>query len=545
MHWIITDRTKRFFAITITLSLIAVALVLVFTRFGPGASGDSVYYVMGAENIARGMGFSRISGGGEIRPIAGFPPLFPIVLSLFYSPGSDLFASARYLNAALLGLNVILATWLIYRYSASIVAASIGGFVLITTDTMVELHGWVMSEPLFISLTLAALLAFSIYIQRGNKLLFVLAALLAGLSIMVRYAGIAILPVMLIALLVFRPGRLKMKLFLSFGLTLIVIGPLLFSLLRNFSEAGAGVGREIVFHMMRPELAWLYLTELSSWFAPNHLPLDENVRALIAMVIAFGIPVYFIWREYLRLKSGDPTPREGRSEIPWMSLLYILAYIAVLIVNSLLFDAATTSTAPPRYLLPVFVITVILFVSLVARIVQNFDRGKTMRFAVLAYAAVVIGFGIPQVSEILIDPMPYIGYSGFARGNPEVVQQLNDLDEKVIISNNPELVFFLTDRPAYMRPIDFDPYSLDNREDYQQQLKFAQNLLDSGEAVFVQLREPRPEEENVIEDLDLQIIESYDEATFYTSPATIGTSTLHRLAVKCSSSIYAMELPRR
>jgi len=63
------------------LCIVGVSLILYFTRTSPGVSGDSVWYVMGAENMLAGDGYSRTSGGGEIKPIVGFPPFFSMVLA--------------------------------------------------------------------------------------------------------------------------------------------------------------------------------------------------------------------------------------------------------------------------------------------------------------------------------------------------------------------------------------------------------------------------------------------------------------------------------
>ncbi len=71
-----------------------------------------------------------------------------------------------------------------------------------------------------------------------------------------------------------------------------------------------------------------------------------------------------------------------------------------------------------------------------------------------------------------------------------------------------------------MRPIDFDPYSLENRPDYSDQLRTDQELLESG-AIYVQLRDPRPEEEKVIGDLDMIPFAIFDDAVFYGSPNTV------------------------
>jgi hypothetical protein len=90
------------------IAAVGVGLILYETRIGPGINGDSVHYIMGAENLLLGNGFSRWSGGGEIRPITGFPPFYSTVLACMGFIGLDLFQVARILNALLFGANIFL-----------------------------------------------------------------------------------------------------------------------------------------------------------------------------------------------------------------------------------------------------------------------------------------------------------------------------------------------------------------------------------------------------------------------------------------------------
>lgn len=59
----------------------ACTLVWANTRWGVGLRGDSYAYISGARNLADGLGYSRVSGGGEVKPITHFPPLFSLLLA--------------------------------------------------------------------------------------------------------------------------------------------------------------------------------------------------------------------------------------------------------------------------------------------------------------------------------------------------------------------------------------------------------------------------------------------------------------------------------
>ena len=59
------------------------------TPFGLGLVNDSAYYIEGAANLLAGKGFVRLSGGGELKPITHFPPLFSLVLAGLGLAGMD------------------------------------------------------------------------------------------------------------------------------------------------------------------------------------------------------------------------------------------------------------------------------------------------------------------------------------------------------------------------------------------------------------------------------------------------------------------------
>jgi len=516
-----------FWIVVVIFVSAAVGMALGFTRFGPGASGDSVYYVMGAENISLGNGFSRTSGGGEIKPVTGFPPFYPMVLSLLYSEGVDLFASARLLNALIFGFNILLSLILIYRYTDSLFAAATGGLLLLFSDTLLQWHGWVMSEPLYIALFLIAIYCFLEYFESRKLLWLIISGLAGGSAILTRYVGIALFPALALLALFLNQRPWKKRIWDSVVLTIFLLAPLLYLILINRSGGGTGINRQITYHMMRPELAWQYLTEISSWFAPNNLPFGEIVRAVIAIFIAIGLPSLFI-RTFLREAANNRIEQTRKYfALPWSLAVYIFAFLGVLVINSLLLDAGTTASAPPRYLLPVYVATVILFVSITSMLLKRIPQRRGVQSLGVLYACVLVFAAFSQSAKMMIDPMPYIGYSNLEIGYPKLEETLKGMDRDTIaISNNPEMVYFLMGRPAYMRPIGFDNYSLQYRQDYEDQIDFVQGLLDSG-AVYIQMRDPSQEELDVINDLEIEPVLVIHDATIYTSSKLPGSNIIN------------------
>src|SRR5512133_3157661 len=79
-----------FFWVTLIIILAAGVGALVYaTPYGPGLINDSVVYIGGAENILAGHGYSRTSGGGEIKPLTVNVPLYSYTLAAAARTGLD------------------------------------------------------------------------------------------------------------------------------------------------------------------------------------------------------------------------------------------------------------------------------------------------------------------------------------------------------------------------------------------------------------------------------------------------------------------------
>ncbi len=98
---------------------------------------------------------------------------------------------------------------------------------------------------------------------------------------------------------------------------------------------------------------------------------------------------------------------------------------------------------------------------------------------------------------------------------------LKTLDQSApIISNNPELVYILSDRFAYMRPIHFDVYSLEYREDFEQQIEATRDKLNRG-GVLVIFGAPNDMDREVIDLLGVEVIDTFYGSAFYGYPGSV------------------------
>jgi hypothetical protein len=423
----------------------------------------------------------------------------------------------------LFAANIGLVGYLVYAFSTSTWAASIASAFLLLADTMLELHTWVMSEPLFIFLSLAAIWALLHSMEGGGLGWVVVAALLTACSSLTRYVGPALSVAGGLVLLLFGAGSLGRRAGRTLVFAAISLLPLALWLRRNAAMAGTLVNRDLAYHPMEPNLLRLFLAEVSSWFVPHQVPLPTGLRAGLAILLAAGLLGWFFVmaaRDWTHRQGSGLTlagPESGRFRpLPWLLGLYVVGNVLILYINSTLLDASTTATAPPRYLAPIYAGLVPLACVAGVTLARRHGIGRLL---VLGYAVVVLAFYAAIDRQMLADPLPHLGYTGKRQLWAEAVAAIRQVPAEVpLVSNNPELVYILVGRPAYVRPISFDNYEQAVRLDYEQQFATLSSQLGRG-GVFVLFDELEPDDQAFIDRLNLRPLESFPQVRLFQVPA--------------------------
>ena len=94
--------------LVVAASLLAGWSVIYTTPWGTGTGWDQAMYIGAARNLLAGKGLTIAWGLDQGKPLTHFPPLFPSVLALLGLGGLDPWDAARYLNAALRGIDLLL-----------------------------------------------------------------------------------------------------------------------------------------------------------------------------------------------------------------------------------------------------------------------------------------------------------------------------------------------------------------------------------------------------------------------------------------------------
>jgi hypothetical protein len=242
------------------------------------------------------------------------------------------------------------------------------------------------------------------------------------------------------------------------------------------------------------------------------------VRNILVGIIALPWPILFYYREIRDYFQRKDQPRRSFWTLPWILSFNIALIFGALIINTTFLDAGTPVSAPPRYLTPVFVCMVILFILIVYRLIENIKFQSVLRIVPILFAGVLIILYAAQSLPMMKRAPSAIGYAGYMQQRMEVVKELEALDPSLpIISNNPEMVFVFVNRPAYMWPIQFDHYRLAEREDFEQQLEATREKLRQG-GVIVVFGWPVGTEDLVFDTLETERLNNFIDVTILGYP---------------------------
>jgi hypothetical protein len=187
----------------------AIALATI-TPAPVGVFWDDGVYLIGAKALASGAGyrFAHLPGAP---PAVHFPPGYPALLALVWtlSPGFPANVSTlKLVNPLLLGLAAgLAAAWGARRLTMPPLVAAGAAIVFSASLPLLVVTGVLFSEPLFLVVLFTALLLADRAADAGGWWPALSAGVAAGVLVLVRTAGLAFLPALVVGLLVVRRRR--------------------------------------------------------------------------------------------------------------------------------------------------------------------------------------------------------------------------------------------------------------------------------------------------------------------------------------------------
>jgi hypothetical protein len=389
------------------------------STYGIGVRTDSVAYLWGAENLAKGLGLGRLNGLGELKPMTHWPPFYPLVLSLFELAGMPALAGARYLGAVLVGLMIFLAGLTAWRMTRSAWFSLSAAALLWLAPSLWITSLDAMTEPLYVVLGLAGALLLDGYLTARltpgrRRAAFVLSALCMALALLTRYAGASLIGAAGLLLLFdgSRDWRARLKQALAYGVLCAV--PMLLWMLRNQLEAGSATNRVLeIIPIAASDWTLLWQT-MSAWVAPLPSAFGIGPGKLLLASAAAGLFVALSLAE--RAAQAEPASQAGlartegseirpASRLPLFYAIYAVAYPAFVIFSRLVFDRLIT-VFEERIAFPWFLTLLLLLVFGAAALLRLTRFGRKVAPAgrqpfSQSGLALVVGAGLVALYVIL------------------------------------------------------------------------------------------------------------------------------------------------
>ena len=174
----------------VVLAGLGTAHILVRTAtYGAAVTTDTILHLSTALNLLAGEGYREFTG----LVVAGWPPLFTLLLAAFGWIGIEPLAAGRWVNAAAFGLTLLAAGLYLHsnlRWRLLALAASV---VILTALPLNHFASYCITEPLFVLFTCLALMQLAAFLNRKTNAALYWAAVFTALAALTRYAGVVLI----------------------------------------------------------------------------------------------------------------------------------------------------------------------------------------------------------------------------------------------------------------------------------------------------------------------------------------------------------------
>ncbi len=427
----------------VLISVLSAYLQLQLTQPGLGISGDSMHYLQGAENMAAGMGYVRAIKAAAPVPITGFPPFYSFVLSLGVRVGINAETSARYLNTLLLISTIGLAGWLVFQNTYSAFASLLVGAFIGFYPPILDIYAWVMTEPLFITLCLAAVLVWSWAIKTTTLWKFLVVGLIGGLAALTRLVGVALLASLALSTLIFHHGRVLKRWLTALLLGLIGVLPLAGFFFRNSQISGTlSEARAFYLAPFKKEYVQILANQLADWFNwTTFFQTQEAINMAVLVTFAVILVILILWAITRRSKK----PAHQAIHTTPTLIIFSVVYLLTLVANVILLAPEQTEYGLSRYVLPLFT-TFAIWLAIVLD--QGLWRRKSLFTKIFILFAVIVVLSL-NVSESLTfvqkPPLMFREYTDKKIACEADLGIFGDLpSDQNIYTNNCEYFYFLS-----------------------------------------------------------------------------------------------------
>ncbi len=387
-------------------------------------------------------------------------PLYTWLLMGGTLSGASLTQAAYAIALFFICANAWLVWWMLFRVTGARSYAAFGTAIILFCPVFVGMHVVAMSEAPFMFSILLTLLALLRYWETERPVWLLWCGVGLGLATLVRFTapplGAAIALVLLMVPRHPVTRRLMQVGLVGFTSAAIFLG---WAALSQLAE-GRSIGRDLAFYgELGPQKLLWSLDSMTSMLLPIQVPLA--VRAFVLVVFLLSGIILSISQAPRGLREAAEPMRGARALALTLGLFFVF-YMAFLLLAFLL-EANQHYTT--RYLLPVYVTTVMMMTTLLAEAATVGGAMKWLHHLLVALAMVVLaGHFVRTADRVRNNFNEGVGFASLTWVNSPAVHAVDQLPPGAIIySNGPDAIAYLTKRRVHMIP--HVVYPRMNRED--------------------------------------------------------------------------------
>jgi hypothetical protein len=442
-------------AALVVASLAGGAVVLAATsRYGPAVGPDSAAYLSTARNLAVGQGFRSYYA-----PLTAWPPLLPLLLALPVKAGADPLTATRWLNAFAFGLTVlVIGVWV--KSATGRLWLALTGQLLVLQAAPVLFYDWLMTEPIFLTLTTLLLWRLRALVRADRRTwrsVWVV-AVLASLAWLTRYTGVAAVAAAGLTLLLTSRMSWRRRLAEATVFAAVTCLPMAAWVVRNYRLSGLPFGYRPPAHGVFWQNVTLTAGTIGRWLWPG--PGFERVPSAAAgWLLAAGVVLGVVWLVRFQWKTFIRPGGQASSDAA-VPAFYVLLYLAALIAST---SRYINESIGDRYVGPIYpalVVLAMLGIGLLARAGRSGPGPARWRraglSAAMAWAAAIVVIGLIDLSGRLAgqvrDGAGAFSTTRWQESDLARGLRSDPLPGGRILSNEPHAAYLLLGRPVMGMP---------------------------------------------------------------------------------------------
>lgn len=420
-------------------------------------------------------------------PLSTRPPLYPLILGGMIKSGIDPVLGSGWLNSVLYAGLILIVGVAVYKYTSSPGLLLVLLFFLCLENELVDAFASMMTEPLFIAVTIAQILLLVIYLRSDRLATLAASVVLAGALWMTRYAGAANAALLGVGIILFSKHPLSRRLVLSILSVLIPAIPYLgWSLHLRPTGYSAGVYDWHVPDLwdgLRP-VRGAFIDSLWDWLPFSALPFNPTYYHKILFLSLFFLITLIgcLYAIYLSHSKGRG-PLLSQEAFQWGSFLVIFAVLHLMVIDvSYVLVSVPKPALIGRVLLPSIITLLFGLGILFYEFGLHLFRPKLAILLPAAFLLPLVFVGLPQVQQNVSNlHTTGKGYTSTPWQDLKIIDELKSLPASIpIVSNDPNAVIFFAARPAYPLPETKDNQPVDSNA------HFGLRTQDEAEVTFRQ-----------------------------------------------------------